>query len=150
MRVVLQRVLSASVSIEGIVYSRIGKGMLLLTGFEATDTSEDLQWLCDKIVQLRIFSDEAGKMNVSVQEIQGELLVVSQFTLFASTRKGNRPSFIQAAPPLLAETLYQQFITALEKALNKPVATGVFGADMQVELLNDGPVTLILDSKNKA
>ncbi|MFA6260508.1 MAG: D-aminoacyl-tRNA deacylase [Bacteroidia bacterium] len=150
MRVVLQRVLSASVSIEGNVYSQIGKGLLLLTGFEATDTSEDLQWFCDKIVQLRIFSDEAGKMNLSVQEIGGELLVVSQFTLFASTRKGNRPSFTQAASPLLAESLYQQFIEALQKALNKPVATGVFGADMQVELVNDGPVTLLLDSKNKA
>lgn len=149
MRVVVQRVLSASVSIDGTVTGSIGEGLLLLTGFEEADTIDDLQWLCDKIVQLRIFSDDGGKMNLSVQDIQGQLLVISQFTLYASTRKGNRPSFTHAAPPILAESLYQQFTGLLQTKFGQPIATGIFGADMQVSLINNGPVTLILDSKNR-
>ncbi len=125
-------------------------GLLVLAGMCPEDTAEDLQWMATKIVQLRIFSDADGKMNLSVQEVQGDILVISQFTLFASTKKGNRPSYISAAPPPVAIPLYEQFIALLAAALGKPVQTGEFGADMKVSLLNDGPVTIVIDSKNKA
>lgn len=150
MKVVAQRVSQAAVRIEGAVVGEIGAGLLLLVGFEAADTNEDLQWMASKLVQMRIFSDENGLMNRSVQEINGELLVVSQFTLHASTKKGNRPSFIQAARPEQAIPLYEAFKAQLANLLGKAVATGEFGADMQVQLTNDGPVTIVIDSKNKA
>ena len=149
MRALLQRVSSASVTIEGTVKSSIGPGLLILLGIEHEDTVEDIEWLCKKIAALRIFSDPAGLMNLSVQDIGGECLVVSQFTLHASTKKGNRPSFIRAARPDTAIPLYEQFVQKLEAESSRPVQTGAFGADMQVNLLNDGPVTIWLDSKNK-
>lgn len=121
----------------------------MLVGFTSTDTTEDLAWTAKKIAQLRIFSDEDGKMNLSVQDVGGGILLISQFTLFAQTKKGNRPSYISAAPPAMAIPLYQQFQEQLEQALGQPIATGVFGADMQVSLLNDGPVTIIIDSQNR-
>jgi len=152
MRVVIQRVSEASV----IVRSRknqpkslIGMGLMVLLGIETDDTVEDAEWLCSKIVQLRIFDDEAGVMNRSVMEIDGELLVVSQFTLHALTRKGNRPSYIRASRPEHAIPLYEQFCKILEQKSGKPVQTGEFGADMQVQLINEGPVTILMDSKNK-
>lgn len=149
MRVIIQRVTSASVSIDKKVHNAIGKGLLVLVGFEESDSSEDIQWISKKIIDLRIFSDFEGKMNLSVKEIQGELLVVSQFTLFASTKKGNRPSFIRSAKPETAIPLYESFLSEL--ALLHPILikTGVFGADMQVSLVNDGPVTISIDSKNR-
>lgn len=150
MKVVAQRVREASVSIEDAVVGQIGAGLLLLVGFEAADSEEDIDWMAAKMVQMRIFSDENGLMNKSVQDIDGEMLVVSQFTLHASTKKGNRPSFIQAARPEQAIPLYEAFKKQIANLLNKPVACGQFGADMQVQLLNDGPVTIIIDSKNKA
>jgi D-tyrosyl-tRNA(Tyr) deacylase len=149
MRVILQRVLEASVRIEGQIHSQIGKGMLVLLGIEEADTLEDIDWLVKKVVQLRIFPDEAGLMNQSVLDSQGELLVVSQFTLFAATKKGNRPSFIRAARPEQAIPLYELFLSQLSDALGKPVQSGIFGADMQVGLINDGPVTIWMDSKAK-
>ncbi|WP_242922778.1 D-aminoacyl-tRNA deacylase [Pontibacter liquoris] len=149
MRVVIQRVTEASVEIEKKVKGRIGTGLLVLAGICPDDTEEDLAWLASKIAQLRIFSDEAGKMNLSVQDVNGDILVISQFTLFANTKKGNRPSYIGAAPPAIAIPLYERFVTLLKTALGKPVQTGEFGADMKVSLLNDGPVTIIIDSKNK-
>jgi D-tyrosyl-tRNA(Tyr) deacylase len=149
MRVLLQRVLEASVRIEGQIHSQIGKGMLVLVGIEEADTLEDIDWLVKKVVQLRIFPDEAGLMNQSVLDSQGELLVVSQFTLFAATKKGNRPSFIRAARPEQAIPLYELFLSQLSDALGKPVQSGIFGADMQVGLINDGPVTIWMDSKAK-
>jgi D-tyrosyl-tRNA(Tyr) deacylase len=149
MRVLLQRVLEASVRIEGQIHSQIGKGMLVLLGIEEADTLEDIDWLVKKVVQLRIFPDEAGLMNQSVLDSQGELLVVSQFTLFAATKKGNRPSFIRAARPEQAIPLYELFLSQLSDALGKPVQSGIFGADMQVGLINDGPVTIWMDSKAK-
>lgn len=149
MRIVIQRVSEASVEIDKIVKGEIGQGLLLLTGFTADDTEEDLKWMAAKVVQLRIFNDEAGKMNLSVQDVQGDLLVISQFTLFASTRKGNRPSYIFAAPPSIAIPLYEKFVQLLEQVLGKPVQTGEFGADMKVSLCNDGPVTIVIDSKSK-
>lgn len=147
MRALLQRVSSASVTIEGNVKSSIGPGLLILLGIEHEDTVEDIEWLCKKIAALRIFSDPAGLMNLSVQDIGGECLVVSQFTLHASTKKGNRPSFIRAARPDTAIPLYEQFIQKLQAESARPVQTGEFGADMQVALINDGPVTIWLDSK---
>ncbi|WP_114781451.1 D-aminoacyl-tRNA deacylase [Botryobacter ruber] len=150
MRLVIQRVTEASVTIEKKVKGKIDHGLLLLAGFTPDDTDEDLKWMAAKAVQLRIFNDEAGKMNLSVQDVQGDLLVISQFTLFASTKKGNRPSYTDAAPPAIAVPLYEKFVLLLEQALGKPVQTGEFGADMQVSLLNDGPVTIVIDSKNKA
>lgn len=150
MKVVAQRVSQAAVRIEGAVVGEIGAGLLLLVGFEAADTNEDLEWMASKLVQMRIFSDENGLMNRSVQEINGELLVVSQFTLHASTKKGNRPSFIHAARPEQAIPLYEAFKAQLANLLGKAVACGEFGADMQVQLTNDGPVTIVIDSKNKA
>ena len=149
MRLVIQRVTEASVTIENKVKGKIAHGLLLLAGFTPDDTEEDLKWMAAKVVQLRIFNDEAGKMNLSVQDVQGDLLVISQFTLFASTKKGNRPSYTNAAPPTIAIPLYEKFVVLLEQALGKPVQTGEFGADMKVSLLNDGPVTIVIDSKNK-
>ncbi len=149
MRVVIQRVSRASVSINQQIKSSIGKGLLILLGIEDADTSEDLNWLVKKTSQLRIFDDQDGVMNQSLLEVAGEALVVSQFTLHANTKKGNRPSYIRASKPDVAVPLYEQFVDALSATLQKEVKTGEFGANMQVELLNDGPVTIIMDSKNK-
>ncbi|BDB52573.1 D-aminoacyl-tRNA deacylase [Flavobacterium ammonificans] len=149
MRVVLQRVSSASVSVSEKIVGEIQKGILVLVGIEDTDTQEDIDWLVVKITQLRIFGDENGVMNLSVEEVNGDVLVVSQFTLHAATKKGNRPSYIKAARPEIAIPLYEKFVTALEHKLGKKVPTGIFGVDMKVALLNDGPVTIIMDSKNK-
>lgn len=148
MRTVIQRVTHASVSIEGKVKSAIGQGLLVLLGVETSDTEADADWLIKKIVAMRIFSDADDKMNLSVQDIDGEILVISQFTLHAATKKGNRPSFIRAARPEQAIPLYEYFIKSLSQELGKTVATGEFGADMKVELLNDGPVTIVTDTKN--
>lgn len=149
MRVVIQRTTHASVTIGGQLKSAIGPGMLILVGIEDADGPEDIDWLCRKIVNLRIFDDDEGVMNRSVLETGGDILVVSQFTLHASTKKGNRPSYIRAARPEISIPLYEQFCEALSQALRKSVETGQFGADMQVELLNDGPVTICMDTKNK-
>ncbi len=149
MRAVIQRVSSASVSIGGNVRSSIGSGLLVLLGIEEADTNEDVEWLLAKICQLRIFNDNAGVMNLSLKETGGDLLVVSQFTLHALTKKGNRPSYIKAAKPPVAIPVYESFIALAEKELGKTVKTGEFGADMQVSLLNDGPVTILIDTKNK-
>lgn len=147
MKLVIQRVKSASVSIDGQVYNAIQQGLLLLVGVGPEDGQKDLEYAVRKVSQMRIFSDEEGKMNRSVKDIQGEILSVSQFTLFADTKKGNRPAFTGAAKPDMAEAFYQEFNQELAKEV--PVEAGVFGADMQVELVNDGPVTIILDTKNK-
>lgn len=149
MRLVIQRVKSASVTIENAVYSSINKGLLVLVGIEDADDEKDLDWLVQKLMSLRIFPDAEGKMNLSVKEVEGEILVVSQFTLHASTQKGNRPSFIKAARPEKAIPLYETFIKKLNTESVNKIKTGVFGADMQVELINDGPVTIFIDSKNK-
>lgn len=149
MRLVIQRVTHASVTIEGKVKSAIGPGLLILVGVESADTTEDVDWLVRKVAALRIFDDEQGVMNRSVQDINGEALVVSQFTLFASTKKGNRPSWLKAAPHDISVPLYEAFCRRLSQAMGKPVGTGEFGADMKVELLNDGPVTILMDTKNK-
>ena len=149
MKVVIQRVRSAQVSIAEKVVGKIDQGLLVLVGFEAADAQEDIDWIVAKTVNLRIFADENGVMNCSLLETGGSLLVVSQFTLHASTKKGNRPSYIQAAKPELAIPLYESCIQAFEWALQKPIQTGPFGADMQVSLVNDGPVTILIDSKNK-
>lgn len=149
MRLVIQRVKQASVSVNNKVVGKVGHGLLILVGIEGTDAIEDINWLVSKVVQLRVFNDRDGLMNMSVTDVDGDLLVVSQFTLFASTKKGNRPSYIRAARPEQAIPLYQQFIASLELALGKAVATGEFGADMQVGLINDGPVTILIDSKNR-
>ena len=149
MRVVIQRTTHASVTIGGQLKSAIGPGMLILVGIEDADGPEDIDWLCRKIVNLRIFDDDEGVMNRSVLETGGDILVVSQFTLHASTKKGNRPSYIRAARPEISIPLYEQFCEALSQALGKSVGTGQFGADMQVQLLNDGPVTICMDTKNK-
>ena len=149
MRVVIQRVKEASVAIDTHIKSAITEGLLILVGVEEADTLENAKWLAAKIVNLRIFGDENGLMNRSVLDIQGEMLVVSQFTLHASTKKGNRPSFIRAAKPDFAVPMYEQFVAELEKISQLKVLTGEFGADMKVALLNDGPVTIFIDSKNK-
>jgi D-aminoacyl-tRNA deacylase len=149
MRLVIQRVTEASVKIEDKVKGQIGKGLLLLAGICPDDTEEDLKWLASKVAQLRIFNDDQDKMNLSVQDVQGDILVISQFTLYANTKKGNRPSYINAAPPAIAIPLYERFVKLMEQAMGKPVQTGEFGADMKVSLLNDGPVTIIIDTKNK-
>lgn len=149
MRIVLQRVSQASVSIDNKINAAIKEGILILLGIEDADTSEDIEWLCNKIVKMRIFNDENGVMNLSLQDINGEALVISQFTLHASTKKGNRPGYIKAAKPEVAIPLYEEFVREFEKSLGKKVGTGIFGADMKVSLLNDGPVTILLDSKNK-
>ncbi len=149
MRLVIQRVRHASVSIGGEQTADIGQGMLILLGIEAQDTREDIDWLTHKVVAMRIFDDENGVMNRSIMDIAGQALVVSQFTLMASTRKGNRPSYIRAAAPVIAIPLYEAFCQQLEQLMKRSVPTGEFGADMQIELLNDGPVTICIDSKNR-
>jgi D-tyrosyl-tRNA(Tyr) deacylase len=150
MRTVIQRVTHASVCVLEEGYeSKIGKGLLVLAAFIDEDTDEDLEWTARKIAAMRIFDDEAGVMNLSVRDVDGEVLAVSQFTLYASTVKGNRPSYIKAAKPDIAIPLYEKFLAVLERELQKPVGRGIFGADMKVELLNDGPVTIIVDSKLK-
>lgn len=149
MRVVIQRVANASVTVESKVVAEIQKGLLVFVGIEEADTQEDLDWLVTKITQLRIFGDENEVMNLSVQDIDGDVLVVSQFTLHAATKKGNRPSYIKAAKPDIAIPMYERFVKALESKLGKKVPTGIFGADMKVLLLNDGPVTIQIDSKNR-
>lgn len=146
---VIQRVSSASVTLEGHVKSSIKNGLLVLIGIEDADTQEDIDWLAGKIVNLRIFNDSEGVMNVSVKEDGGEIIVVSQFTLHASTKKGNRPSYIKASKPDIAIPLYENFVKTIETVLEKPVQTGEFGADMKVSLLNDGPVTIIIDTKDR-
>lgn len=150
MKVVIQRVSEASVTVEGKVVSQIKQGLLLLVGIEDKDSKEDIDWLCKKIVNLRIFNDENGVMNDSVLQVNGDVIVVSQFTLQASTKKGNRPSYINAAKPDIAIPLYEQFVIQFERELGRQVGTGIFGADMKVSLLNDGPVTILMDSKNRA
>lgn len=149
MRAVIQRVSRSSVEIESKFKGEIGVGLLVLLGIEEADSQEDIQWLAGKIARLRVFDDHAGVMNLSVQEINGEVMVISQFTLHASTRKGNRPSYIKAAKPEKAIPLYEAFVKQMELELQKPVSTGEFGALMKVGLLNDGPVTIIIDSKKK-
>lgn len=149
MRAVIQRVGQASVTIQDNVRSSISKGLLVLAGIEDADGPEDIAWLSAKIVNLRIFNDEKGVMNLSVKEIEGEILLVSQFTLHAATKKGNRPSYIKASKPEVAIPIYEQLIKQLETDLGRPIGTGEFGADMQVSLLNDGPVTILIDTKNK-
>ena len=149
MRTVIQRVANASVTVEAKVVAEIQKGLLVFVGIEEADTQEDLDWLVTKIAQLRIFNDENEVMNLSVQDIDGDVLVVSQFTLHAATKKGNRPSYIKAAKPDFAIPMYERFVKTLESKLGKKVPTGIFGADMKVLLLNDGPVTIQIDSKNK-
>ena len=149
MKTVTQRVQYASVTIDGVVKSKIGKGLLILVGIEDRDTQEDINWLCKKICNLRIFDDEQGVMNRSVMVVDGEILVVSQFTLQASTKKGNRPSYIRASKPEVAIPMYESFCAEMGIQLGKEVQTGTFGADMKVELLNDGPVTILIDSQNK-
>ena len=148
MRIFIQRVKMASVSINGLIKSQIGQGLMVLVGIEEADTQEDIDWLSGKILQLRIFSDLEGKMNLSIGDVQGDLLIVSQFTLHASTKKGNRPSWGRAARGEVSQPLFEGFVTRLSAALGRPVATGVFGADMQVSLVNDGPVTVAIDSRN--
>ncbi len=147
MKAVIQRVSSASVTIESKIIANIHQGLLVLVGIEEPDSQEDIDWLCQKIANLRIFGDENEVMNLSVKDIDGEIIIVSQFTLQASTKKGNRPSYIKAARPEIAIPLYEKFITEMEATVGKKVQTGVFGADMKVALVNDGPVTIIMDSK---
>ncbi|MCP4976580.1 MAG: D-tyrosyl-tRNA(Tyr) deacylase [Maribacter sp.] len=149
MRAVVQRVSKASVTVDGTIISNISTGLLVLLGIENDDTSKDIEWLSRKIVNLRIFNDDEGVMNKSLSEINGDAIVVSQFTLHASTKKGNRPSYIKAAKPEVAIPIYKDFVKQIEIDLGKKVGTGVFGADMKVELLNDGPVTISIDTKNR-
>jgi D-aminoacyl-tRNA deacylase len=149
MRVVIQRVSHAAVIIEGQLKASIKEGLLVLVGIEDTDNDDDVAWLAGKMINLRIFNDNAGVMNLSIKETGGDILLISQFTLHAATKKGNRPSYIRASIPDIAIPLYQKMITSLETNLGKPIFTGEFGADMKVELLNDGPVTILIDSKNK-
>lgn len=149
MRAVIQRVTGCRLNIDGAEFSRIGQGLLVLIGTEEIDNKEDIDWLAAKIARLRIFSDEQGIMNLSVADTGGEVMVVSQFTLHASTKKGNRPSYIRAAKPETAIPLYEKFVSQMETELGKPVSTGVFGANMQLEFTNDGPVTIIIDTKSR-
>lgn len=149
MRLLIQRVQRSSVTIEGREHSRIGKGLLVLVGIEQSDTQEDIEWLTGKLLRLRIFDDENGVMNLDVQQTEGEIMVVSQFTLFASTKKGNRPSYIRSAPEAISRPMYEKFVASVEAASGKRVATGLFGADMKVALINDGPVTIWIDSHNR-
>lgn len=150
MKVVIQRVSSASVTIETEIVANIQSGLLVLVGIEDEDSQEDINWLSQKIINLRIFGDENNVMNLSVKDIQGDIIIVSQFTLHASTKKGNRPSYIKASKPEMAIPIYENFVKHMELELGKKIQTGKFGADMKVELVNDGPVTLIIDSKNKS
>ena len=149
MKAVIQRVSYASVSVDGKIISSIKEGMLVLLGITETDTNEDIEWLSKKILHLRIFNDDNDVMNTSLIDINGDLIIVSQFTLLASTKKGNRPSYIKAAKPEIAIPIYQQFIDQTERTLGKKVGTGIFGADMKIELVNNGPVTIVIDTKNK-
>lgn len=149
MRVVVQRVSKASVSVGGKVISSVGNGLLVLAGFEHSDTPGDLDWMSSKMTGLRIFNDSQGVMNLSVREVDGEILLISQFTLHAATKKGNRPSYIRAAPPEISVPLYDLFIQKVSAHLGKEIGTGIFGADMKVELINEGPVTILIDSKNR-
>lgn len=149
MRFVIQRVSDAILKIDNAIFSRIEKGFVVLVGVEEADTIEDADWLCNKLVNLRVFSDANDKLNLSIQDMKGDVLLVSQFTLFASTKKGNRPSFIKSAKPEIAIPLYENCISLLSKLLNKPIKTGKFGADMKITLTNDGPVTILIDSKNR-
>ena len=149
MRFVIQRVTEASVTINTLKHSEIEQGFLVLVGIEELDTKEDAEWLCQKLIGLRIFSDTEGKMNLSLKDINGDILLVSQFTLFASTKKGNRPSFIKSAKPRIAIPFLEYCISLLTQLLEKPIKTGIFGADMKISLVNDGPVTILIDSKNK-
>ncbi len=149
MKVVIQRVKESSVSINNSVKSKIGKGLMLLVGFENEDDENDIVWMSNKIISLRIFDDNEGIMNLSLKDVNGELLVISQFTLHAKTKKGNRPSYIKAAKPEIAIPLYNQFVKQLQENIKINIKTGEFGADMQISLINDGPVTIVIDSKNK-
>ncbi len=149
MRAVIQRVKKASVIIEGMINASIENGLLVLLGIEDADTMEDIEWLSAKIVNLRVFNDDAGVMNLSVKDAGGDIILVSQFTLHASTKKGNRPSYIKASKPDVAVPLYEKMIQQLETDLGKKIGTGIFGVDMQVELINDGPVTIVIDTKNR-
>jgi D-tyrosyl-tRNA(Tyr) deacylase len=149
MRVVIQRVAQSEVTIGGRSVGKIGKGMMILLGVEAADTEADIEWLCKKVAQLRIFDDNEGVMNLNIEQVGGEVLVVSQFTLYASTKKGNRPSYIRSAPEPVSRPMYEKFLSHLSATLGKEVAHGEFGADMQVSLTNDGPVTICIDSKNR-
>ncbi len=149
MRAVIQRVTEASVTVDDNITGAINNGLLVLVGIEDVDTIEDIQWLSSKIVSLRIFNDGAGVMNVSVKDCGGDILLASQFTLHASTKKGNRPSYIKASKPDIAKPMYEKMIAQLQADLGKPIATGIFGADMKVKLLNEGPVTIVIDTKNK-
>ncbi len=149
MRLLIQRVREASVTIEGELRSQIGQGLLVLVGIEEADGDEDIEWLAGKLLRLRIFDDEQGVMNLDVQQVGGELLIVSQFTLFASTRKGNRPSYIRSAGEAISRPLYERFVRRVEELSGRTVGTGEFGADMQVALINDGPVTIWIDSRNR-
>lgn len=149
MRLLIQRVTEARCHINGKVHSEIGRGLVVLVGIGNDETKEDIEWLTKKLVQLRIFDDEAGVMNLSVQDIAGDVMIVSQFTLHAMTKKGNRPSWIKAAPEAISKPLYEEFVVSVERYLERNVATGVFGADMKIELTNDGPVTIWIDSKNR-
>lgn len=149
MRIVIQRVREASVTVEGQIAGRIGNGLLVLVGVEDADTDEDISWLSNKIVGLRIFNDAENVMNLSIREVNGDILLVSQFTLHAATKKGNRPSYIKASKPEIAIPMYEKMIAQLEKDMGKKISTGIFGADMKVQLLNDGPVTILIDSKNR-
>ncbi len=150
MKVVIQRVISASVTIETEIVANIQSGLLVLVGIEDDDSQEDINWLSQKIINLRVFGDENEVMNLSVKDIQGDIIIVSQFTLHASTKKGNRPSYIKASKPEIAVSLYEKFVQQMELELGKKIQTGKFGADMKVALVNDGPVTIIIDSKNKS
>ena len=149
MKTVIQRVSSASVSIDSKIVADIQKGLLVLVGIEDSDTQEDIAWLCQKISNLRIFGDENDVMSLSLKDIDGDVIVVSQFTLHASTKKGNRPSYIKASKPEIAIPMYEKFVSQMEKELGKKIQTGIFGADMKVALLNDGPVPIVIDSKNR-
>lgn len=149
MRAVIQKVTRASLSIDSEVYSQIGEGLMVLLGIEDADTKEDIEWLADKIRKLRIFEDENGVMNLSVEDVKGEMMIVSQFTLHASTKKGNRPTYIRASKPDFAKPMYESFVARTREVFAGKVATGVFGADMKIELVNNGPTTIIIDTKNK-
>ena len=149
MRIVIQRVFESTVRIDGIIVAQIGPGLLILIGMEEADGAEDIAWLCGKIAKMRIFSDADGKMNLSLVDSGGDAMVVSQFTLYAFTKKGNRPSFLRAATPAISEPLYENFCRALETEVTKPITRGIFGADMQISLINDGPVTILMDVRDK-
>lgn len=149
MRAVIQKVTRASLSIDSEVYSQIGEGLMVLLGIEDSDTNEDIEWLADKIRKLRIFEDENGVMNLSVEDVKGEMMIVSQFTLHASTKKGNRPTYIRASKPEFSKPMYESFVARTREVFAGKVATGVFGADMKIELVNNGPTTIIIDTKNK-